>query len=176
MFRWKERWPKIVAVVAVVITVIVVYFCWYWPVTTVMVIRHAEPAASPPGNPPLSPAGQTRAQTLVHVAGSAGVSAIFASEFLRTQETVQPLATALGLSVVQVNRADVQALVDQILTQHRGAVVLVAGHTDTIPQIIDRLGGGTIAAIAPTEFDNLFVVTVRRFTTRVLRLKYGNAS
>jgi broad specificity phosphatase PhoE len=152
-----------------------IFFCWPRQVTTVLLIRHAEPGETPPGNPTLNPAGQARAQTLRHVAGSSGVAAIFATELTRTQETVQPLATQLGLSVTQVPAADVVGLVSQIRTNHRGQVVLVAGHSNTVPQIIQELGGGTVT-IADTEFDNLFVVTIHWKRVKVLRLKYGGAS
>ena len=172
----KLRWPiGLVVVVCIIVIIGGVFFCWPRQVTTVLLIRHAEPGDTPPANPTLSAAGQARAQTLVHVAGSAGVGAIFATELTRTQETVQPLATLLGLSVTQVPAADVAGLVSQIRTNHRGQVVLVAGHSNTVPQIIQELGGGTIASI-DGQFDNLFVVTIHWKRVKVLRLKYGNAS
>jgi len=171
--RW--GWPTVVIIVGIIVIIGGVIFCWPRQVTTVLLIRHAEPGDTPPGNPTLNAAGQARAQTLRHVAGSAGVAAIFATELTRTQETVQPLATQLGLSVTQVPAADVAGLVSQIRTSHRGQVVLVAGHSNTVPQIIQELGGGTVT-IADTEFDNLFVVTIGWKRVKLLRLKYGSAS
>lgn len=50
------------------------------------------------------------------------------------------------------------ANIDQIWTSNRGQVVLVAGHSGTVPVIIERLSGISVAAIDETEFDNLFVV------------------
>jgi broad specificity phosphatase PhoE len=49
----------------------------------------------------------------VHVAGTAGVAGIYATEFNRTQETVEPLASAMGLPVVEVAGSDVAGLVTQ---------------------------------------------------------------
>jgi broad specificity phosphatase PhoE len=166
---------KLIILVCLIIIVGGVYLCWPRQVTTVMLIRHAEPGDTPPGNPTLNTAGQARAQTLVHVAGSAGVAAIFATELTRTQQTAQPLATQLGLTITQVPAADVTGLVSQIRTSHRGQVVLVAGHSNTVPQIIQALGGGTVT-IGDGEFDNLFVVTIWWKRVKVLRLKYGSAS
>lgn len=169
-----SRWWYPVLLICVLIIVIVVgwLFC-FQTATTVLVVRHAE-KADPIGDPPLSPEGQIRAETLVHVAGDADVAAVYATEYLRTQQTVQPLATHLGLPVSEVNADDVEGLVDQILADHAGEVVLVAGHSDTVPAIIEELGGDPIPPIAENEYDNLFVVTVCRCgAPNVVHLRYG---
>lgn len=168
-------YPVVIALI--VITIIVVWFCWFHPVTTVLIVRHAEKASTPSIDPPLSLAGEERAQTLVHVAGDAGVGAIYASEYIRTQQTVQLLATQLNLQVILVDAANVEGLVNQILSDNPGDAVLVVGHSNTIPQIIEKLGGGGGTSIAENEYDNLFVVTVFRYGgAKVVNLKYGNAS
>jgi broad specificity phosphatase PhoE len=77
----------------------------YWttfrrPVTTVIVIRHAEKKIEPDNpDPDLSPAGQARAQELVRMFSDAGINAIYATQYKRTQQTVKPLADKLGLAV-----------------------------------------------------------------------------
>jgi 2,3-bisphosphoglycerate-dependent phosphoglycerate mutase len=150
------------------------YLCFFSPVTTVLLVRHAEKSATPPDNPVLSDAGQARAQALARVLEGAGVRALYATEFARTQQTVQPLATQLGLTVTQINASDADGLVNHILTNHRGETVLVAGHSNTLPAIIEKLKAGQIPAIADTEYDKLFVVTVYRFgKAKVLQLRYG---
>ena len=56
-------------------------------------------------------------------------------------------------------------------------VVFVAGHNNSVPEIIAALEGGTFPVIPESEYDNMFVVTMQRFRkTRVLKLKYGNPS
>ena len=143
--------------------------------TTVLVVRHAEREGPPADqvDPPLSAAGQARAQELARVVGQGAVSAIFASEFQRTQQTVQPLATARGLTVNQVPAAATAELLDQIRSNHRGGTVLVAGHSDSVDDIIDGLGGGAMGNLPASQFDNLFVVVIRRWDwTRVVHLKY----
>ena len=66
---------------------------------TVFVVRHAEkgPEAT---NPPLTPEGRQRAIALARVLGDSKISAVFASEFKRAQETVDPLAIATGLTTI----------------------------------------------------------------------------
>jgi broad specificity phosphatase PhoE len=142
--------------------------------TTVLLVRHAE-AAAQTQDPSLSADGQARAQALVHVAGDAGVTAIYATQFLRTQQTVQPLATYLGLPVNEVNADDVEGLVDQVLSDHAGKVVLIAGHGPTVPAIIREFGGDPMSPIAGNEFDNLFIVTVHGLRgAKVVHLNYGD--
>jgi broad specificity phosphatase PhoE len=146
--------------------------------TTVILIRHAErdnlTAANP--DPHLNTAGRARAQRLVHVLGRSGVVAIYTSHFVRTRETAQPLAAHLGgLSPLQIDEAP--ALRDDILANHGGQTVLVVGHSDTVPALINLLSGGSMPSIADSEFDNLFVVTVLPpGAASVTKLKYGAQS
>ena len=145
------------------------------PVTTVILIRHAEKVVDP-NNPDvdLSPAGQARAQELVRMFGDAGVNAIYATQYKRTQETVKPLADKLGLPVNQFNSKNTTDLVAQIRAQHTGQVIFVAGHNNTVPEIIAALGGPTFPVIPEAEFDNLYIVTVYRTgKAKVVKLKYG---
>ena len=66
--------------------------------TTVILVRHAEKAATPANDPGLTQAGLNRALALAHAAGSTDAAAIFVSQFKRTKQTVKPLAAALGLA------------------------------------------------------------------------------
>lgn len=174
------RWPVYLLIPGLTVALcITFYLCFYSPVTTVLIVRHAEKGTTPPNDPPLTTepngGGAARAQALARVAADANVRAVYATEFARTQQTVQPLATQLGLSVTQLNAGDTDALVNHILSNHRGETVLVAGHSNTVPQIIDKLQGGQVTPVAETEFDKLFVVTVYRWRrAKVVQLRYGN--
>ena len=147
------------------------------PLTTVILVRHAEKNTEPNNpNPDLSPAGRVRAEELVRLFRNAGITAIYATQYGRTQQTVQPLATALSLPVRKVDSGNTAELVRQITADHRGGVVFVAGHNNTVPEIIAALGGERLPPIPETEYDNLFVVTI--YTSgkaKTLRMKYGSA-
>src|SRR6266851_5458215 len=146
------------------------------PVTTVILIRHAEKVIDPNNpDPDLSPAGQARAQELVRMFADAGINAIYATQYKRTQQTVKPLADKLGLPVNQVNAKNTADLLAQIRSRNSGQVVFVAGHNNSVPEIIAALGGPQFPTIPETEFDNLYIVTVYRTgKARVLKLKYGS--
>ena len=86
---------------------------------TIVLVRHAERAdagtPAPAGaDPELSPAGRTRAATLARVLADAKITAIFTTELKRTQQTAEPLAQVLGLSVTTVPSGQTAALIDRI--------------------------------------------------------------
>src|SRR5438034_7582994 len=69
------------------------------PVTTVILVRHAEKIIDP-NNPDvdLNAAGQVRAQEIARMFGDAGINAIYATQYKRTQETVKPLSDKTGVT------------------------------------------------------------------------------
>jgi len=145
------------------------------PVLTVVVVRHAEKIIDP-NNPDvdLSAAGQARAQEIARVFADAGINAIYATQYKRTQQTVKPLADKLGVPVTIVNSNNTAGLIAQIRAEHSGQTVFIAGHNNTVPEIVAALGGPQYPTIPDNEYDNVFVVTVYRTgKARVVKMKYG---
>jgi phosphohistidine phosphatase SixA len=142
-------------------------------VKTVILVRHADIDPPPEPTPtgwPLNAAGRARAQVLLHVVGSAGVTAVFASPAARTQQTVGPVVTDLG---VELQIPASPELIPEILSDGAGNVVLVAGHSNTVPEIAAALGAPFPGPLI-TGHDDLLVVTVLGpGQARVVRLKYG---
>ena len=60
---------------------------------TVFLIRHAEREDEPRQDPPLSKDGVARSQALARLLSTAGIKAIFTSQYTRTKQTAEPLAT-----------------------------------------------------------------------------------
>lgn len=145
------------------------------PVTTVILVRHAEKVIDPNNSDPdLSPAGQARAIEIVRMLGDAGINAIYATQYKRTQQTVKPLADKLGLPITQVNSKSTAELLSQIKSQHRGESIFIAGHNNSVPEIIAALGGPQYPTIPETEYDNIYIVTVYRTgKAKVVKMKYG---
>ena len=145
--------------------------------TTVILVRHAEKAVVQGDDPPLSETGHKRAAALRHTLEKAGVSAIFVSQFQRTQQTVEPLAKALKIAPKQIEAVKIDALVSQIRQKHRGETILIAGHSNTIPAILKTLEVNEIPTIADSDYDDLFVVTIPKSgPPRLLHLQYGEAN
>jgi broad specificity phosphatase PhoE len=145
------------------------------PVTTVILVRHAEKKIEPNNpDPDLSPQGVERALEIARVFGESGVNAIYATQYKRTQQTVKPLADRTALPITLLNANQTDQLVERIQTELRGKTVFVAGHSNSVPAIVSTLSGDTYPEIPETEYDNLFIVMIYRFgKAEVVKLKYG---
>jgi broad specificity phosphatase PhoE len=147
--------------------------------TTIVLVRHAEKAAEPANDPPLTAEGETRARALWDVVRHAGVGAIITTQFARTKQTAEPTASALGIEP-QVAEArgrapeHARALVAKLRAEHSGKTVLVVGHSNTIPEIIAALGAPRPRDICDGEYDDFFVVQIQPDGKALLtRAKYG---
>jgi probable phosphoglycerate mutase len=147
--------------------------------TTLFIVRHADRAGA---DDALAPAGVARALELAHVLAREPLAAIYHSDTRRTRDTASPLAQAFGLAPLERPALAVEALVEEILAEHRGKRTLVVAHSNTAVQIITAAGGPVLSNIADEEFDNLFVLDVcgcfGSFGNRVnlLQLQYGAVS
>lgn len=142
--------------------------------TTFILVRHAETTGSG-SNPNLSAAGQVRANELVRILEEVDLLAVYSTNFNRTMQTAQPVATASGLSIIQYDPFAPNTLIDHVLLSFPEGVVLVVGHSNTTASMLNALvGSATYADLAENEYDNLFVVHVsERGKSKVIHLKYG---
>jgi phosphohistidine phosphatase SixA len=122
-------------------------------VITVVIVRHAERA-----NDVLTEDGEKRAETLARLLSNSGVSAIFSTNYTRTIETANNTAERLGIPIQFYTLP--QEVSDLIKSEYAGKVVLVVGHSNTVPQTIQALGVSSAPQISG-EFNNLFIVTIR---------------
>lgn len=127
----------------------------------VFVVRHAERAddgaAMMATDPDLSAAGRARAEALAALLKDAGVTAIFATQYKRTQQTAEPLARQLGLSIEQVHSDDIAGLVERVRKANGNA--LVVSHSGSVPKFLGALGVPDPPELAHGDYDNLFVVS-----------------
>ena len=139
----------------------------------VIVVRHAE-KMDQSDDAGLSPDGLRRAKALADLLRGAGVTHIIATEFRRTQDTAAPLAAALGLPVDRVPARDFAALAAKIHGFEPDAIVLIVGHSNTIPPMLATLGWPNQLDIKDPDYDNVFVLTPRPGQrAAMVRLKYG---
>jgi broad specificity phosphatase PhoE len=132
----------------------------------VIFVRHAERAdggpapgtmTGAPADPLLSPAGQARAARLAVMLADAGIKAIFATEFHRTQDTGKPLAAKLGIEVQAIPGNDAAGLVAKVKASNPKDVVLVIGHSNTVPAAIKALGG-PVVTMRDDEYDAIYLL------------------
>jgi len=153
---------------------------WVWATadsTTIIVVRNAE-KESGSADPPLSAAGQARAELLARMFGDVHapghIDAIYASPAVRSQMTAAPVALRLGLTPVVAPPHDARNLARRVLHEHSGARILVVGLGDTVPEIVGSLCGAKgLPPMGEAEYGTMYIVTVPRVgRADFLRLTY----
>ncbi len=108
----------------------------------VVVVRHAEKISETDER--LSEAGRARAERLAAMLKDAGVTAIYATDTERAKDTAKPLADARKLTVqiydVGSEKVNARAFATKVRQQNVDGVVLIVGHSNTVPAILTALG------------------------------------
>lgn len=121
---------------------------------TVFVVRHAEKISNEDER--LTEAGKARGQRLARMLADAGIAAVYSTDTERTRGTAGPLAEARKLPVTIYDKP--KALAEKLRTEHKEDAILVVGHSNTVPKLLEALGCAESVSIADDEYDNLFVV------------------
>src|SRR5436190_22872808 len=84
---------------------------------TIFIVRHAEKASGGDAKDPLlSEAGRARAESLATTLKDAGITAIYATEFKRTQLTAEPVARAAHVETTIVPARETEQLIEKLKT------------------------------------------------------------
>ncbi len=143
------------------------------PAKIVYVVRHAE-KASQDGDPELSSAGRARALALSHLLERTRIVGLFATQYRRTRQTLEPLSMAHSVPIESIGAGEVEKLIGRIRAAAGPGSVVVAGHSNTVPEIVERLTGVEIEEIAETHYDGLFQVRLPEGgDAELIQLKYG---
>lgn len=140
--------------------------------TRVVIVRHAEKGMQMPDDTqtPLTADGEKRAETLARMLDKSGVSIVYSTNYTRSRETVNNYADRKNIAIKNYNTPE--EVTNLIKSQHTGKAVLVAGHSDTVPRILNGLGVSSAPQI-DDEFNNLFIVTIEtNGKTSLTQLKY----
>ncbi len=138
----------------------------------IFIVRHAERAATSGRVPPdtgLSEAGRARALSLARALQDAKITAIYTSEYKRTKDTALPLAESLGIRPEVIPADDLRSLLARLKASQGN--VLIVGHSNTLPQIINALGVKARVTVAESDYDNLFLVLLEE-PSRLIRLHF----
>jgi len=100
--------------------------------------------------------------------GRSGVSHLFATEWKRTQQTLAPLAERCKAPITEVGAAEIEGLVARLLELPAGSIAVVAGHSNTVPAIVRRLGASIDGTIATPQGEMLPDSEYRRAMLLVL--------
>jgi len=146
------------------------------PVTTVIIVRHADRAGQADS---LSTLGLARANDLAEALKTADLRAIYCSDTRRARDTAAPLASALHVTPEDYPAKDCAGLIHRVMREHVGETVLIVGHSNTVPLLVREAGGPEIGDLDEEEYDGLYVVSVTGTPTcgaTMVRLQFGAPS
>ncbi len=133
------------------------------PEPTYFVMRHLH---TPQGerDPDLTAEGQAAAQRLVQMFTRERPAAIYVSSFKRSQQTAAAVAARYGLTPIVYDPADTPGLVARV--RAGPWPVLIVGHSNTVPDIVEQLGGPRPAPLTHPDFGDLWRIGADGTTVR----------
>jgi broad specificity phosphatase PhoE len=150
-------------------------------VQTVILVRHAEKVDNS-NDPALSGEGEARATALAVALSAADLTHIFVTPLQRTRLTADLTARSHAITPEVVSfdggtDAHVRRIDQRIRNLPATAVVLVVGHSNTIPLIADAAGEIGPAAMADCEYDRMTIISVRdSIDSHAIIARYGAPS
>ena len=147
------------------------------PITTFILVRHAEKENDGTGNPDLSAEGKVRASHLAALLKETPIDAILSTPYTRTMHTVQPLASEKKLNI-ETYEAMKEKEMDRLLDKYKGMTVVICGHSNTTPWTANYfLGTAQYPPFEDSDYDNLIVLSVMaKGQAKATWINYGKMS
>ena len=148
-----------------------------WPVAAqsdasiVYLVRHAERAEDGTSNPPISRAGEARAQLLADMLDDAGITHVHSTDYTRTRSTGQPSAAENGVEMQLYDPRDLPAFAGHL--RANPGRHLVVGHSNTTPELVEALGGDPGGPVQEMEYDRLYILTITSDGVSTVLLRFG---
>ena len=128
---------------------------------TIVLVRHAEKADNS-ADPDLSAVGKERAQRLVKKVNKYRPKEIYSTNFKRTRDTVQPIATKRHLQIQTYDPRDQKVVAEKILASPNKRI-LVSGHSNTIPGLANLLGKKELFKnLDDSEYGAIWVIRIKK--------------
>ena len=147
-------------------------------VTKIFIVRHAEKETG--NDPVLTAAGNTRAGDLMRALQNENIQKIYVSRTRRSQNTADSLRLQLKIDTVHYTADTVCDNLINSIIEHSdfGKTILIIAHSNTIPQIIRKLGvvDYPYGNIPDNNHDQLFIVTYKKEKAKLKTMKYGAES
>ena len=128
---------------------------------TFIFVRHAEKADDGTQNPPLTKEGEARALRIMHMLKKSypKVDAVYSTPYKRTELTAKPTATEFGLTVQKYDPRAPNVFVKSLVKDHHGEVVLIVGHSNTTPFLVNlMLGEEKFKQLDESDYNEVFIV------------------
>lgn len=146
----------------------------------VVVVRHAEKVDDGTNDPGLSEAGRERAHSLSQSLRKAEIAGLIATQYQRTQQTLSSLAEHTGLEIITVpaepggTDAHIAEVVWQVKNTQASGLLVIAGHSNTVPSIVEALSGQSVPPLDETDYDHMFILLPARSGMTIVTARYGD--
>ncbi len=128
--------------------------------TKIILVRHAEKDTMGGSNPGLTAEGVNRADRLYQSFPGITPDEFYSTNYTRTVATVTPWAKMAGKEV-KLYDAKSQAAFAEIIKLETGKTIVIAGHSNTVPPLINLiLGKEKYSLLKDDEYDKIFVITI----------------
>ncbi|MCL1125612.1 SixA phosphatase family protein [Shewanella surugensis] len=103
--------------------------------------RHAE-KQDEKGNrdPNLSEQGQARALRIANMFEHININYLFSTPYHRTKQTLTPLSQSKNLAITEYDPREQDAFITQLKNNYCGQTLVIAGHSNTVPDMLQDLG------------------------------------
>jgi broad specificity phosphatase PhoE len=139
--------------------------------STIYLVRHAEKVIEDSSDPALTEVGQARAETFAAMLHDKKISHIFSTPYKRTRDTAAPTARDHHITIEEYNPDEGQRLVDKLKTLE--GVILVTGHSNTIPGLVNLLTGENLEDLDERVYDKVYRVTIAADGKTELQVSYS---
>ena len=143
--------------------------------TVIYLVRHAEKVTTDPNNkdPLLTEKGQKRALDLAKKLKKHKLSAIYCTDYQRIKLTAQPIADKRNIAIQIYDPKNLKVFAEKVLLDNKGKKVLIVGHSNTVLETIEALGGKRpVVSISDNEYDHFF--TVKIFKDGLVEVESGH--
>ncbi len=129
---------------------------------TIYLVRHAEKelSAENPKDPPLTPCGEKRAESLANLLKNVQLDVIYSTEYLRTKETAQPVANEKEKELTYYDPVKLADFAKLLLKNKED--VLVVGHSNTTPVLAGLLIGEDLEPFDESIYNLVYQVVVSK--------------
>ncbi len=129
--------------------------------STFYLIRHAEKVRTNKSDrdPALNEKGILRALNWKEYFLDKDITKIYSTNYKRTIETVKPFQEAIGLATILYSPSSIDY--KDFISTNKGEIVLVVGHSNTIPNFVNELINDQVyAQIDDLNNSNLYIVNL----------------
>lgn len=143
-------------------------------ISTFYLIRHAEKDRTNPNDvdPELSQKGLGRAMHWAEILVDANLDAIYTTDYNRSAMTAAPSSVKYDIDAAYFDPETLD--VAKFMTDHVNKNVLVVGHSNTTPEMVNEmLGSSTYANLEDDDNGSMFVVKVVNGVATASKLRFN---